>query len=145
MNKNMITIKIFSKENDNQLCELNEYSFNLSNKIIDVKTHILKDLYENKYNSLDFENITERVYKDFGKLFFEKGLLPNTIDNYKLEQFTSENRTFSFLALPSNIEIKKNKVKDHNDGNFLKKIIKEERAKNSTEFILYDDDFPPLK
>ena len=97
MNKNMITIKIFSKENDNQLRELNEYSFNLSNKIIDVKTHILKDLYGNKYNNLDFENITERVYKDFGKLFFEKGLLPNTIDNYKLEQFTSENRTFSFF------------------------------------------------
>jgi hypothetical protein len=85
------------------------------------------------------ENVTERIYKDFGKLFFDKGILPSTIDNYKLEEFTNDNRTFSFIALPKNIEINQ---KPKEDSGFLKKIVKKQLKNN--QLFIYDDDFPPL-
>ena len=119
-----------------------EYTFDLKLKIDDIKNKILKDI--GNFNYLNLENITERVYKDYGKLFFDLGVLPNTIDNYLLEQFTDRGRVFSFLALPCNID--KVIKKDNNEG-FLKKIIKENREKNNVnnEFVYYEDDFPPLK
>lgn len=116
-----------------------DYIFQLNTKLIDIKKEILKKTFNNKYNYLDLENITEKIYKDFGKLSFEKGQLPNTIDNYRLEQFTIENRTFSFIALPRNMEENK-KLKE--DSGFLKKIVKKELKNN--QLFIYEDDFPPL-
>lgn len=134
----MIILKIHEKEKF-----IKEYYFDLNQKIIDIKKIILKDTYDNEYNDLDFENISDRIYKDFGKLFFDKGFLPNTIDNYKLDQFTNDNRTFSFIIHPKNIDnIKMNNI-NHNNS-FLKKMIKEEKMKKNNEFIIDDDDFPPL-
>jgi len=139
MNKN-VTIKTYIINNNNEQIEDNEYIFNLNDKIIDIKNKILNNTFKNKYNHLEIINITEKVYKDYGKLFFDKGLLPSTIDNYTLSQFTNEDRIYSFLIKGKNVEkiIHKNNDKD----SFIKKIIKEDR-KNS-EFKLYDDDFPPL-
>jgi hypothetical protein len=91
MDKNNVLFKIYNinnktnNENNNKTnILLKDYNFDLKVKIIDIKNIILKELFNNEYNSLDLENINERVYKDFGKLFFDKGLLPSTIDNYKL-------------------------------------------------------------
>jgi len=139
MNKNVI-IKTYILNDNNEQIEDNEYIFNLNDKIIDIKNKILKNTFKNKYNDLVITNITEKVYKDYGKLFFDKGLIPSTIDNYTLSQFTNENRIFSFLVKGNNIKkiIHKNNEKD----SFIKKIIKEDRQKS--EFKLYDDDFPPL-
>lgn len=139
MNKN-VTIKTYIINNNNEQIEDNEYIFNLNDKIIDIKNKILNNTFKNKYNHLEIINITEKVYKDYGKLFFDKGLLPSSIDNYTLSQFTNEDRIYSFLIKGKNVEkiIHKNNDKD----SFIKKIIKEDR-KNS-EFKLYDDDFPPL-
>ena len=129
-----------------------EYNVTLNQKIIDIKNIILKESFHDKFNYLDIENITEKVYKDFGKLFFDKGLLPNTIDNYKLSEFTNGDRTFSFIAKPKKIEILKNPSNNNNVKNkgsgtgFLKNIIKEDRKNNKdVGFVLYDDEFPPLK
>lgn len=145
MNKNNITFKIYNQNNENNKTKilLKEYNFDLKIKIIDIKNIILEELFNNEYNSLDFENINERVYKDFGKLFFDKGLLPSTIDNYKLSDFTNGDRVFEFIAYPKNIDvIKKNIVKEDYNSRVLKKIITEERY--SKEFVIYDDEFPPL-
>ena len=71
MNKN-VTIKTYIINNNNEQIEDNEYIFNLNDKIIDIKNRILKDSFNNKFNTLDMENITEKVYKDFGKLFLFK-------------------------------------------------------------------------
>lgn len=133
-----VTFKIYKLNNKNEPIEDNNYIFNLDNKIVDIKNMILKKTFNDKFNSLDLDNINERIYKDFGKMFFDKGLLPNNIDNYKLSQFTIENRTFSFIAIPKNIEIK-----IHTESTFLKKIIKDDLKKTNT--FIYDDDFPPLK
>jgi hypothetical protein len=139
MNKN-VTIKTYIINNNNEQIEDNEYIFNLNDKIIDIKNKILNNTFKNKYNHLEIINITEKVYKDYGKLFFDKGLLPSSIDNYTLSQFTNEDRIFSFLIKGKNVE---KIIHKHNDkDSFIKKIIKEDR-KNS-EFKLYDDDFPPL-
>lgn len=140
----MVFFKIFIKNNEGETIEHKTYEYSGTTKIIDMKKDLLNDVFNNKFNYLNLENITERVYKDYGKLFFDKGLLPETIDNYKLSEFTNEDRTFSFLALPQNIELKQSK-KTNSEDNFLKKIIKEDRKKeNNNEFKYFDDDFPPL-
>ena len=123
--------------------DIKEMTCFLNEKIIDIKNRILKDIFLNKFNYLDLENITDRVYKDYGRLFFEKGLLPETIDNYKLSEFTVDNRTFSFVAIPRNREIIKNIRKEENI-NLVKKYSSKNDNKNNGYF--YDEcEFPPLK
>ena len=146
MNNDNVIFKIYIHNKDGEKTENKEYIFNLNEKIIDIKNKILKELFENKFNTLDMENITEKVYKDFGKLFFDKGILPITIDKYKLSDFTIGNRIFSFLVIPKNVEIKATiKYNDDKDLGFLKKMIKEDMKKTSNNKFVYDIDFPPLK
>ena len=135
---NIIYIKVFIK-NDENIKEHKTYEFNLDSKIIDVKNTILKETFDNKYNFIELENITEKIYKDYGKLFFDKGILPSTIDNYKISQFTNEGRVFSFIANSYNKE--HNITKKNNNNGFLKKLYKED---NNTSFVYDDSDFPPL-
>jgi len=134
MEKNIVTFKIYINSEIEK-----EYSFDISNKIIDIRNKILNDIFNNSHNYLEMENITEKIYKDYGKLFFEIGILPRSIDNYTLSQFTNDNRIFSFRVTPINLNI----IKPTKDGLFLKKIIKENKEKNG-EFIFDDDDFPSL-
>lgn len=146
MNKNIVTFKIYQNQDgyNNQIFD--EYVFDLNEKIIDIKNKILEKTYKNNFNYLDFENITERVYKDYGKLFFDLGRLPTTIDNYKLCEFTNENRIFSFIGIPSNKERIKNKpeIKQNNylktNSKYADKFIKKDQ--NSFQYNI--NDFPPL-
>ena len=145
MNKNSVVFKIFKIENNERIF-VKDYYFDLNMKIVDIKNNILSDCYNNSYNSLDLENITFKVYKDFGKLFFEKGLLPISIDNYKLSDFTIENRTFEFVTYGKNIQ-KKEIEKKKNNINLLQKNINKENKNNkiSKEFVIIKEDFPELK
>lgn len=145
MNKNSVVFKIFKLEN-NERKFVKDYYFDLNMKIVDIKNNILSECYNNAYNSLDLENITVKVYKDFGKLFFEKGLLPISIDNYKLSDFTIENRTFEFIVYGKNVQ-KKEIEKKKNNINLLQKNINKEYKNNkiSKEFVIIDEDFPALK
>lgn len=150
---NTVNFKIFLKDNETQdLVEKELYTFNLNEKIIDIKNKILKETFNNEFNYIDFENITERVYKDYGKLFFDKGLLPVTIDNYKLSEFTNENRTFLFIAIPKNIHVLPKIVKN-TETPILKKYNQQNNRNNQNnqkyndkkDFVFNIDDFPPLK
>jgi hypothetical protein len=151
---NTVNFKIFLKDDDTQdLVEKELYTFNLNEKIIDIKNKILINTFKNEFNYIDFENITERVYKDYGKLFFDNGLLPVTIDNYKLSEFTNENRTFLFIAIPKNIEVV-SKIIKNNKSPILKKYNQQknqnsekynDKKENKNNFIFNIDDFPPLK
>lgn len=145
MNKNSVVFKIFKLEN-NERKFVKDYYFDINMKIVDIKNNILNDCYNNDYNSLDLENITVKVYKDFGKLFFEKGLLPISIDNYKLSDFTIENRTFEFVVYGKNVK-KKEIEKKKNNINLLQKNINKEHKNNkiSKEFVIIEEDFPALK
>ena len=141
--ENTVTFKIFIYDDNNKLIEDREYIFQLNDKIIDIKNKILKDTFNNKYNHIDMENITDRIYKDYGKLFFNKGLLPYTIDNYKLSEFTSFNRTFSFICIGSNINKKTEKNKE-SSGILKKLFLNSQKDVKKNDFVMYQDDFPPL-
>ena len=137
-----MSIKInlyINKNNINCLIETIEQNINV--KIIDFKKNLLNKYFPEN-NQLTLTNITDRVYKDYGLLFFNLGLLPITNDNYYLNKFTIPDRTFSFLMEGTTIEIKKN--------NHLPKILnfnkyKEKDLNNQKqEFVLDNNDFPPL-
>ena len=134
-----ITIKIY-KDNENNF--IKSYEQNLNIKIIDFKNILLKDFFPD-YNYLELYNITERIYKDYGLLFFEKGLLPDTIDHYELNKFTISNRIFSFLIKAKNVEKKKNLQKPrYFDTNRYRNNNNNNNNKN--EFVFNEDDFPTL-
>ena len=143
---NTIIFKIYKINENKETIYDKDYSFNVDERLADIKKRILKESFNDEFNKLDLENISDRIYKDFGKLSFEKGLLPCTIDNYKLIQFTNENRTFSFIAKPSNVDIKVDVNKKINvQSGFLKKIVKSGIKKNNENMFSYNEDFPPLK
>ena len=130
---------------DNTNCLLETINQNLNIKFIDFK-NLLNKYFPDKNNLII--NITERIYKDYGLLFFNLGLLPTTNDNYYLSKFTIPNRTFSFLIEGNNIEIKNKEIKKSNLNNETKKLnfkkYKEKDFNDKNEFILNNDDFPPL-
>lgn len=146
-----IKFKTYTVNDNNENIENLEYDFNLDIKIIDIKNEILKKSFDGKYNSLELFNITPNVYKDFGKLFFDKGLLPDTFNNYKLSEFTIANRTFSFIISAKNIEHvskKINQIEKNEDARFVKKLKYEKPVKPGknklNELIFNDTNFPPL-
>ena len=121
-----VTFKVYKKDSSEEFI----FDISLDRRLIDIKKEILSKLYNdqipNQYNYLDLDNITERVYKDFGKQYFEKGIIPNTLDNFKLEQITNDGRIFVFNALPKNINIIQIEKKINETG-FLKENIKKQK------------------
>ena len=194
MAHNTIVLKIFKDKSN--LDDFSVYICSMTEKIIDIKNKILKDIFQRlpvglfpdaepldlmqadgacerlptQFNYLDFENISERVYKDYGKLFFEKGLLPRTIDNYSLQDFTIEGRDFSFLCIPTIFCEKPKLTRNNYINNDLCKTARIEstygslsqapsacskstrnhkkeyyQQKKINSFVFNEDDFPPLK
>jgi hypothetical protein len=139
-----VTFNIFY---ENNLCKT--YTFYLHEKIIDIKNKIRFDLFEEKFNYISLENISPRIYKDFGKLFFDKGIMPDTNNNFKLDQFTIENRTFDFNVYPKNIVIQEKKEEEkrvRTKPMYNEPYVKETK-KNIVDkniFVFKDDDFPSL-
>jgi hypothetical protein len=141
------------------------FIFSKTYKIIDIKKKILDYYNENnenneKYNYIELENITTKIYKDYGKLFFDKGILPSSNDNYKLENFTivDDNRIYTFNAVLKNIEQKNKELEKkseniNNNNNKYKKNINKYDNKyyentntfKKEEFVFREEDFPPLK
>jgi len=156
---NSVEFKIYKKENETNTY-LKTYVFELNKKIIDIKNTILNDFFKGQYNYIELSNITERVYKDYGLLFFDKGLIPPINDNYTLEKFTIPNRTFSFVAETLNKELSSNnkrKLTNDNNSNYsdnnrnINYSNKYSNKYNSTSvnsntgFLIKEEDFPPLR
>ena len=140
-----IILKIFVNGGDSY----QEYVVPISQKICDIKKKILEktfDTYEHDKFTVEFNNITERIYKDYGKLYFDAGVIPNSLDNYKFEQFTNENRTFSFMCSKQNIVKKQDFVK-RDDTNPEKKPRYEYTMNNKKDngFVFNEKDFPSLR
>ncbi len=159
MNKETVIFKIFTCANEaneanganEEPVENREYECNLDDTIISIKNRILSDIFNNEYNSLVMENITERVYKDYGKLFFDKGLILSTVDNYKLSQFTNPGRVFSFIVSGKNISnvsevsLKKdNTLKTSKTYKNYEDKYKNKSKTNKNEFVFDENDFPSL-
>lgn len=144
--KETVIFKIHLKNNNiNNNIFFKEYKYFLKSKIIELKNLIFQDLLKenkidiNKFNFIDIENITEKIYKNYGKLYFDKGILPITYDNYKISEFTNKDIIFDFVVIPINIKKNNDPIKT---SGILKKIINEEN--NNNEFIYDVDDFPTL-
>ena len=142
------------------------FIFQKTDKIIDVKKNILDYYNKNnenneKYNYIELENITAKIYKDYGKLFFDKGILPSSNDNYKLENFTivDDNRIYTFNAVLKNIEQQNkelekkfedinnsnNKYNKNNKNKYDNKYNENRNTFKKEEFVFREEDFPPLK
>jgi len=135
-----ITTKIYIKK-DNEECLVETLQQDLNVKLIDFKNQLLKKYFpENNY--LEITNINERVYKDYGLLFFELGLLPSTNDNYLLSKFTIPNRTFSFLIHGINEE--KKVFKQPTRINFNKYSNQKNEVHQQVGYVYKEEDFPPL-
>ena len=135
-----ITTKIYIKK-DNEECLVETLQQDLNVKLIDFKNQLLKKYFpENNY--LEITNINERVYKDYGLLFFELGLLPSTNDNYLLSKFTIPNRTFSFLIQGINEE--KKVFKQPTRINFNKYSNQKNEVHQQVGYVFKEEDFPPL-
>ena len=138
-----INIKIYTiKNNKESLIET--ISQRLDIKMVDFKNELLKKYFpENNY--LEINNVTERVYKDYGMLFFDKGILPDTNDNYLLNKFTIPDRTFSFLINGKTIEKKIKQTQNFKPRTNLNFNKYKDKDPNEVEpFVLNEEDFPPL-
>ena len=142
-----VKIKIFKfVNNENKFIE--EINQDLNIKFIDFKKKLLEKYFPEN-NFLEINNISERVFKDYGLLFFNLGVLPSTNDNYLLSKFTIPERTFSFLIKGSNQEKKEFNHQDNkNKLNQLPKIMNfnkyQEKNTNNKEFVMDLNEFPPL-
>ena len=155
---NSVEFKIYKKENETNTY-LKTYVFELNKKIIDIKNTILNDFFKGQYNYVELTNITERVYKDYGLLFFDKGLIPPINDNYTLEKFTIPNRTFSFVAETMNKELSSNNkrkltndtdnyIGNNRSNNYSNKYSNKYNStsvNSNTGFLIKEEDFPPLR
>ena len=125
------------------------FIFQKTEKIIDIKKKILDYYNKNnennenneKYNYIELENITTKIYKDYGKLFFDKGILPSSNDNYKLENFTivDDNRIYTFNAVLKNIEqqnkeLEKKYENNNNNNNNKNNNNKNNNDKNNNKY-----------
>lgn len=154
-----MSVKIYIKNSLNNEQKL--FNFTLTEKIVDIKKKVLNEINNDNYDYIDLENITEKIYKDYGKLFFDKGILPSTNDNYKLGDFTimDEMRVYTFVAYPKKIEKKtiQNKeftpnqnIMNKNSSIYhkidpLKYVDKNSNMNMKDKFIFREEDFPPLK
>lgn len=147
-----ISINLFIKVNNENILK-ETISVDINSKIHELKKQILTLLFDKNvnYNSVNLTNITSRVYKDYGLLFFDKGLLPDTLDNFTLSKFTIEDRTFDFLVEPSNKinNVSENNFKQNNRSKGIynpnKRFNPQYEEKNEqVEFVFNEEDFPPL-
>lgn len=142
-----IQIKLFSNI-ENKISLQNELSISLDKSIYDLKNEIIKLMNWNEYNDVEINNISERVYKDYGLLFFDKGFIPQNIDNLKLNRFTIQNRCFSFLI--KGIKKKNNvnlpKIAPKNMFSKYSNKYQEQNEYNTSQgsFNYKEEDFPPL-
>ena len=141
MTENSVLFKIYKLNNKKENEFFKDYYFTLDTNIGSIKEKIAIELSNGNNNYVNLENITERIYKDFGKLFFERGIIPTTFDNYELNKFTNSDKEFSFIAELSNI-----KPKTTITNNTIKKLIEEDRKLKNEEsgFVFYEDEFPKL-
>ncbi len=112
-----VFFEVYLKENNEMILEsLERISFDISMRVIDMRDEIMWKMYNSTDERashdeyyLEIENISPNLVKEFGKLFFNKGLLPKTMDNYPLSRITSVGSSFVFAVY----RVKKSELKDY--------------------------------
>lgn len=120
--------------------------FQKNNTILDMKKKILKDFPRENFEYIDFENISPKIFSEFGKLSFPKNLLPQTLDNYRLDNFCLKSDAkfrFNVIYVEKDINgvMKEGGEKKQANLSFLKTTVP---AKKVEPVKSYDEDFPSL-
>lgn len=95
---------VYEKGNEIDKREFEEFEFPFEMRVYDIRSEIMWRLFvgdrqiQNEKYYLEMVNITPKIYKDFGKQFFDMGHLPKSIDNAPLSKFSSFERTFEFIV-----------------------------------------------
>ena len=127
-----------------------EKEYDLTTTILSIKKELLNDFYNNECKYLDFELVLENPIKHFGKLSLEPGLMPSSMDKFKLNKFSIN----GLEQLNINVSINNNNNILENIENTTtniydkinKRINNEDNVniRESQEFIYKDEDFPSL-
>lgn len=68
--------------------EIIEKEYETSYSLIQIKRDLINEYYKDICKYLDFELILEKPIKHFGKLGLEPGIIPTTMDKFKLNKFS---------------------------------------------------------
>jgi hypothetical protein len=126
-----VSFEVYLKENGEiQHHSLERMSFDISMRVIDMRDEIMWKMYnsteeraEHDQYYLEIENISPNLVKEFGKLFFNKGLLPKTLDNYPLTRITNNGAKFIFVVY----RVKKSELRDYLPVKRLYEMSEEEK------------------
>lgn len=126
-----VSFEVYLKEkNEIQHHTMERMSFDLSMRVIDMRDEMMWKMYnsteeraEHDQYYLEIENISPNLVKEFGKLFFNKGLLPKTLDNYPLTRITSGGTHFIFAVY----RVKKSELTDYLPVKRLYEMSEEEK------------------
>jgi hypothetical protein len=125
------------------------FVFPLHTTFLEVRRRIAEDLFQKPNGYVELYNNTSRIYKDYGKLFFDYGLIPSTFDYYPLSDITIGGRTFIFHALPSEDQytIKRDGPSPSTLTGLYQDRFKSKKQRTEeapAEFVYYENDFPSL-
>ena len=127
-----------------------EKEYDLVTTILSIKKELLNDYYNNECKYLDFELVLKNPIKHFGKLSLEPGLMPSSMDKFKLNKFSingleqlninvSKNNNNNILQ---NIENATTNIYDKINKRINNEVNINDRE--SQEFIYKEEDFPSL-
>lgn len=111
-----------------------QYELPLETTLKEIKEIIQKD-FDIQY-TFDMLNVSERIYRNFGKMFLGKGLIQPSYYGRNLTNFFNEGQKLKITIQES----KETVVVEEN----LSKLDKLIGKIDKNEFILNLDDFPPL-
>ena len=127
-----------------------EKEYDTTTSIFNIKKELLNEFYNNECKYLDFELVLENPIKHFGKLSLEPGLMPSSMDKFKLNKFSInglEQLNINVLKNNNNNILKNIKNTTTNIYDKINKRINNEENinnKESQEFVYKEEDFPSL-
>jgi hypothetical protein len=124
------------------------YICELTMSLKTLKKKIVNDMFTtcekySKFKYLDFNNISDKIYRNFGKVCLLNGPISNIFDNRLLEEFFNENQDIVLEIIPIEEE----------ETPFNTLTIKSVQKKNSLgsltniinkDFVFRETDFPSL-
>ena len=133
-----------------------ELTINPEDKLSSIKEIIIQKHFAAKKDSkifyIQFEYSGSKSIRDFGKHSLIVGdIIPNTLDNLNLLDFSEKEHLFKFNVIESTKDIVKIQTKPNTSNNTNKYIPSFKRNRENSnpqpiEFIIndYNDEFPPL-
>lgn len=119
-------------------------------KIIELKKYIIKQHVNEDCKYIDLENINEKIIKNFGKMYLERGNIPRMFDNFNLSKFMMDDEEMNLkINVINDYEYREGNIQNNlNKEN--KEVIKKmyvppsKRGEIPKDFNYFEEDFPPL-